>query len=311
MSQIVIKILLALLAISLLFVLLYLLYTLREELRKDRILTLCYQRPSSLLTRGISRSGVIYMNYSIRFEEQISYLLSHGYQAISIRDLLACLEGKQKLPPKPLLIILDNGYLSNYLHIYPIVQKYDFPSLMFVTPDSKSEVFAPLRGIDLPITNRQINEMYQGNIMVGSHGMSPRLFSKLSEEDLTWELTESKRLIEDIIPEEVQSLAIPDYDFLDKKTQSLAQNAGYKIIFGNQIGTNNSRNNPLNLRKLNVYKDMDLCEFKKFISSPSIYRQRILSDIKVSPIIIKNRIKSMRRKKQPDHKASADGELNG
>ena len=251
------------------------------------------------------------MNYSIRFEEQISYLFNHGYQAITIHDLLACQEGKQKLPPKPLLIILDNGYLSNYLHIYPIIQKYDFPSCMFVTPDSKSEVFAPLKGIDLPITNRQINEMHQGNILIGSHGMTPRLFVKLSEEELTWELAESKRLIEDVIPEEIECLAIPDYDFLDKRTQSLAQNAGYKIIFGNQIGTNNRRNNPLNLRKLNIHKDMDLYEFKKFISPASIYRQRIFSDIKVSPIIIKNRIKSMRRKKQPDQKASTDGELNG
>ncbi len=311
MSAIVIKILLVLFSISLLLVLLYLLYTLREELRKDRILTLCYQRPSSLLTRGISRGGVIYMNYSIRFEEQISYLFNHGYQAISIHDLIACQEGKQKLPPKPLLILLDNGYLSNYLHIYPIIQKYDFPSIMFVTPDSKSEVFAPLKGIDLPITNRQINEMHQGNILIGSHGMTPRLFSKLSEEELTWELAESKRLIKDVIPEEIAALTIPDYDFLDKRTQSLAQNTGYKIIFGNQIGTNNSRNNPLNLRKLNVHKDMDLYEFKKFISLSSIYRQRIFSDIKVSPIIIKNRIKSMRRKKQPDPDASTDRELNG
>jgi peptidoglycan/xylan/chitin deacetylase (PgdA/CDA1 family) len=286
------------------------LYALREELRKDHILTLCYQRPSSLLTRGISRSGFIYMNYSIRFEEQVSYLFNHGYQAISIKDLLACHEGKQKLPQKPLLIILDNGYLSNYLHIYPIIQKYDFPSLMVVTPDSKSEVFAPLKGIDLPITNRQINEMHQGNILIGSHGMSPRLFSKLSEEEIMWEIRESKRLIEDIITQEVECLAIPDYDFLDKRTQTLAQDTGYKIIFGTRIGTNNSSNNLLDLRKLTIQKDMDLFEFRKFISPPSLYRQRIFSDLKASPIMIKNRIKSMRRKKQLDPKTSTNGELN-
>ena len=311
MPDIVIKILLVLFSISLLMVSVYLLYALREELRKDRILTLCYQRPSSLLTRGISRSGVIYMNYSIRFEEQISYLFNHGYQAISIHDLLACQEGKQKLPSKPVLIILDNGYLSNYLHIYPIIQKYDFPSVMFVTPDSKSEVFAPLKGIDLPITNRQINEMHQGNVAIGSHGMTPRLFSKLSEEELDWELAESKKLIEDVIPEEVISLSIPARDFLDKRTQSQAQNAGYKVVFGNQIGTNNSRNNLLNLRKLNICKDMDLYEFRKFISLSSIYWQRVFSDIKVSPIILKNRIKAMRHKQQSDPKASTDEELNG
>ncbi|MEW6378903.1 MAG: polysaccharide deacetylase family protein [bacterium] len=311
MSEICSKILLIVGSISVLLIFLYLLDTFREEFRKDRILTLCYQRPSSLLTRGISKSGVIYLSFSIRFEEQIGYLFNHGYQAISIHDLLACQEKKQKLPSKPLLIILDNAYLSNYLHLYPIIRKYDFPAAMLVTPDPKSEVFAPLRGIDLPLTNRQLSEMSQGNILIGSHGLSVRPFSKLSEEELMREICESKRLIEDIIDGKVEYLAIPANDFLDKRTQTLAQNAGYKAVLGNHVGTNNRRNNPFNLRKLTIKEDMDLSEFIKFISPVSIFRKRILFDIKTSPITIKNLLKSFRRKKQVDPKTSANGELNG
>ncbi|MEW5801601.1 MAG: polysaccharide deacetylase family protein [bacterium] len=311
MSEIFIKVALVFCSISLFLVALYLLYTFKEEFRKDRILTLCYHRPSSLLTRGISRSGLIYMNYSIRFQEQISYLFNHGHQAISISDLLACYEGKQKLPPKPLLIMLDNGYLSNYLHIYQIIQKYDFPAVMFVTPDPQSEVFTSLKGIDLPMTKRQISEMHQSTILIGSHGMTTRPFVKLCEEDVMWEMSESKRLIEEIISEKVECLAIPYHDFLDKRTQFLAQNAGYKIIFGNRIGTNSRRSNPLNLRELTIHRDMDLHEFRKFVSPASIYRQRIFSDIKTCPGALRDRIKSIRRKKHPDPNVSTEGKSNG
>jgi len=310
MSEIFSKIVLVLCSISLLLILLYLLDTFREEFSKDRILTLCYQRPPKLLTRGISRSGMIYLSYSIRFEEQLSYLAHHGYQAISIYDLLACQEKKQKLPHKSLLIILDNGYLSNYLHLYPVIRRYDFPALMLVTPDPESEVFTQFRGIDLPLTSRQIQEMRVGNILIGSHGLTCRPFSKLSEEELMEELGESKRILEEIIGEKIECLAIPANDFLDTRTQTLAQNAGYKVVFGNHVGTNNRRSNPLNLRKITIKEDMDLSEFKKFISPASIYRQRILFDIKKSPIMIKNFIKSIRRKKQTDPRASTSGELN-
>lgn len=66
------------------------------------------------------------------FESQMKALKEEGYNTITIQQLNDYLDSGIKLPPNPLLITFDDGYLSNYEKAYPILKKYEMHAEIFV-----------------------------------------------------------------------------------------------------------------------------------------------------------------------------------
>ncbi len=52
------------------------------------------------------------------FEEQLAYLARH-YTVISMEQLIAGIESGGELPPRPLLLTFDDGYLDHYTNVFP------------------------------------------------------------------------------------------------------------------------------------------------------------------------------------------------
>lgn len=67
-----------------------------------------------------------------RFVEQMEYLRTHGYNPVSLDDILKAHEGKQKLPKRPVLITFDDAYISYYEFIVPVLEKFGYPSVLGV-----------------------------------------------------------------------------------------------------------------------------------------------------------------------------------
>ncbi|MFR8334172.1 MAG: polysaccharide deacetylase family protein [Oscillospiraceae bacterium] len=49
----------------------------------------------------------------------------------AFQDLQNYVELGQELPEKPVLITFDDGYESNYMHFYPLLQKYQMKATIF------------------------------------------------------------------------------------------------------------------------------------------------------------------------------------
>ena len=56
--------------------------------------------------------------------------VSKAFNVISIDQLIRFLKHNQPLPPRPLLITFDDGYLDNYLNAYPILRDYGFTAVI-------------------------------------------------------------------------------------------------------------------------------------------------------------------------------------
>jgi hypothetical protein len=67
----------------------------------------------------------------VKFEKQMDYLATHNYSVISLSELLAGLKAGQ-LPPKPVIITIDDGFKSTYTLAYPVLKKYNFPATLFI-----------------------------------------------------------------------------------------------------------------------------------------------------------------------------------
>jgi len=116
-------------------------------------------------------------------EKQLAYLVDNGYDPIWFEDI-------QNLDQydKPVIITLDDGYDDNYTELYPLLQKYNVKATIFVI------------GTGLPehhkMTHEQIRELADsGLVSIQSHTMSHYDLAPMSEEELRYEMGESKRVI--------------------------------------------------------------------------------------------------------------------
>jgi peptidoglycan/xylan/chitin deacetylase (PgdA/CDA1 family) len=67
-----------------------------------------------------------------RLDSHLAHIKSKGYTPISFGDLKNSLEGRQRLPAKPILITFDDGYLSTYELAYPLLRKHNVKATIFL-----------------------------------------------------------------------------------------------------------------------------------------------------------------------------------
>lgn len=67
-------------------------------------------------------------NYSItpsEFASDLQYLARDHYTPVTMNQLMDYVSGGESLPPKPIVLSFDDGYLDNYRYVYPLIKKYD------------------------------------------------------------------------------------------------------------------------------------------------------------------------------------------
>ncbi|MGA2968170.1 MAG: polysaccharide deacetylase family protein, partial [Candidatus Levyibacteriota bacterium] len=68
------------------------------------------------------------------FDQQMAYLVSHGYTPIWANELINALLTHSPLPGKPVVVTMDDGYADNAIYALPILQKYSIKAnLMLAT----------------------------------------------------------------------------------------------------------------------------------------------------------------------------------
>ena len=73
------------------------------------------------------KNGIEYEEYSISpedFEEDLIWLKNNGYITITSDELLEFLEKKEALPPKAVVISIDDGSWGVYKHAWPLLKKH-------------------------------------------------------------------------------------------------------------------------------------------------------------------------------------------
>ena len=66
------------------------------------------------------------------FEPILRYLTENGYRTIDCDEYVDWLEGKGKLPPRSVLLAIDDGHESIRQHGYPLLKRYDCRATVFL-----------------------------------------------------------------------------------------------------------------------------------------------------------------------------------
>ena len=155
-----------------------------------------------------------------RFEEQIQALLANGYTPITFKDLDAYLKGDGGLPPKPIILTADDGYLNNYTLAFPVLQKYEVPATFFVSPG--------IVGVDtgnLHFTWEEAQEMEDsGLIDIQIHGYDHTPFSLLTLKDVYYQVSRAQGVIEKYLGErDLVAVSYPEFRHTKEMQDLLTQ----------------------------------------------------------------------------------------
>ena len=100
-------------------------------------------------TEDEADTGSLYTPAS-EFARQLSALRDAGYTSVGYADLIEFVNGKGKLPEKPLLISIDDGYQNNLDLAAPLLEKYGFCANIAVIGVSIGRT--TYKDTDIPIT---------------------------------------------------------------------------------------------------------------------------------------------------------------
>ena len=77
------------------------------------------------ISRDESRLGD-YVVTPQQFEQDIMWLSQHGYEAITVNDLILHVRNGTPLPRKPVIITLDDGHLNALTQALPVIKRHGF-----------------------------------------------------------------------------------------------------------------------------------------------------------------------------------------
>lgn len=203
------------------------------------------------------------------FARQLGYLKARGYTTINPSHWRDAERGLKPLPEKPVLITFDDGYRNNYDLAYPLLSEAGMKACVFLVyetvgghnawHDPSSEPWLKM------LTWSMIREMQgSGLVEFGSHTMSHRNLAEIPLEDARWELTESKKRLEDKLGAEMLAFAYPyGAGAYRPEVRASALQAGYRFDFSVKQGISalpwNREQAPV--RRILVRGDDTSCDF--------------------------------------------------
>ena len=198
-----------------------------------------------------------------QFEAQLQALAEPGMHVLRLADLPGFLAGREPLPPRSVVITVDDGHVSFYQHAFPLLQKYRLPATLFVHTGAV--------GSPEHMSWAQIQEVAaSGLVSVQAHSQTHQNLAARAprETDLAYrrrlevEVQTSRKQIEQQLPgAAVNQFAYPYGDASPGLMDTLERNA-FELGLSARAGGNGFFRPPFLLQRSLVLGDFSLEDFK-------------------------------------------------
>lgn len=126
-------------------------------------------------------------------------------------------------------ISFDDGDISNYKLAYPILKKLGLKAYFFIIGNRV--------GRDGYMNWSEIKELSGKGMIIGSHGMTHRILAGLSNDELDYEIKDSKKILEENLDQKIEYISIPRGFYTEKIIDKIKE-AGYAKVFTSNIKDN-------------------------------------------------------------------------
>jgi len=167
------------------------------------------------------------------FESHLKYLRDNGYQVIPLRELVDyCLGKRGTPPPHSVVITVDDGHISVYREMFPLVRLYRCPVTLFIYPSAISNApyamtWGQLRELkETGMFDLQSHTFWHPNFKKDKKRLTPAEYESLVD----MQLRKSKEKLEKEMSVRVDMLAWP-FGIYDDHLIDRAKVAGYVATY--------------------------------------------------------------------------------
>lgn len=164
-----------------------------------------------------------------RLRAQVRSLRRRGYSFVRLSQLAGWIDGR---PPRAVCALtFDDGTLDNLTLLAPLLRELRLPATVFACPGILGEphfAMPPAAGVRLMDAGelQQLSRFEQ--IEIGSHTVAHTDLSRADGEQALADMSESKRMLEELLQREVGAFAYPKCDY-SRACPQAAESAGYEL----------------------------------------------------------------------------------
>lgn len=173
------------------------------------------------------------------FARQMRYLKQRNFEFYTASELIEHYREKGAFPPNAITLTFDDGWKDNYTNAFPILRELQIKATIFLVPScinqTTDKVVAEGEKAREHLSQNDILEMSEYGIEFGSHTLNHKLLHQISTEEIEFEVTESKKEIENLVQKTCKVFAYPAGFFTDE-AQKAVKKAGYIAAFSTVYG---------------------------------------------------------------------------
>ncbi|MEI6528960.1 MAG: polysaccharide deacetylase family protein [Candidatus Falkowbacteria bacterium] len=176
------------------------------------------------------------------FAEQLMALNKNNYDLLFMSEAAASLQDEKLLGNKNIVLTFDDGYEDFYTEVFPLLKKYNYKATLYIIINKL--------GAPGYLTREQVKELASsGLVEIGSHTFNHPDLRVLKDKDAKFEITASKKILEQISGRPVTSFAYP-FGYYKTDFFALASSTGYTNAVSVIPGLKQGRENIWLLRRL-------------------------------------------------------------
>ncbi len=227
--------------------------------RFHEIPVLMYHRVTEEPVKG-SKYNVFITKDNLR--KHLKSLQARGIETVTFGDFF-----RRKLPAKPVVLTFDDGYGDIYQNLLPLLREFKMKAVIYVLGDRKHKTNFWDASQGEPeaalLTGDQIKELAgSGRMEIGAHSLSHRKLTELPIVEMTKEVVESKKNLEELIGERVYSFAYP-YGDLNHEVKEAVREAGYPFGIAVNNGPTRFGADLMEIRRVHMFPDTAGFDFLK------------------------------------------------
>lgn len=137
------------------------------------------------------------------FEKHLELIKAHHYNPVTFDTVQKYIEQGVPLPPKPVIITLDDGYDDNFTNAFPALEKNALPAVFYIITDKV--------GTGGYMTWKQIDQLKKHGQEIGAHTRTHPDLAVISgnAQKLKDEVVQAKQILDDHQLGPILSMAYP------------------------------------------------------------------------------------------------------
>lgn len=206
------------------------------------------------------------------FQQQMDWLAAHGYHPVNFNDVRAYFAGAKPLPPRPVVITLDDGYRDLYTNAFPILEAHHFTAVAYIVTGFVNQ--------SRYVTSDQILEMDRAGIEIASHTVNHADLARLSFGACMSELLASKAWLEHLLGHPVLDFAYPSGK-ISNVAVAAVQQAGYNTAVTEMVSVVHSQSDRYTWTRVRVGGGESLADFVANLGGTMATAQTSLTNVEI------------------------------